>query len=84
MTLTANDKRVLESVEDIQQRYDGFGPHGPSDWVAIKRLKAAGLIVCIGFGSCEDCDTPSHRLEMHEGPIYVTAEHAAKTLRLAQ
>lgn len=70
MNLTNNDKRVLRAVGEACQKFDGFGPHGSGDHIALRRLIPRGLVELTGHGVCEDCDTPKHRYEPTEGPIY--------------
>lgn len=77
--LTRNDRRVLAAIKRAQAEYDGFAPHGPADWIGVRRLLAAGLVKANGFGVCCDCDTEAHILEPTEGPIFVlTAEGGAR------
>ncbi len=61
--MTANDLRVLRAVSEACEKFDGFIPHGPRDWVAVKRLRAAGLVQYHGEAVCQDCDTEAHRFE---------------------
>lgn len=65
--LSDNDRRVLENVRGVPDRWDGYIPHGAANWTAIRRLERAGLIECVGIGGCETCEGN----EPHEGPIFV-------------
>ena len=72
--LTRNDRRMLESVQNAQGKWDGLAPHGSSDWVAIRRLGAAGLVSQDGDGWCETC--PSG----HDTPLFVLTPAGESTL----
>lgn len=63
--LTANDRRVLSAVEIASRDFDGFAPHGVSDWIAVKRLTRAGLVEPTDPGVCQSCREP------HDTQIYV-------------
>lgn len=65
--MTHNDKRVLDAIDEVCTRLDGFIPHGAADWKGVDRLQKAGLIVSIGFARCEDC-------EEHEQQAFKRAE----------
>ncbi|HET9554315.1 MAG TPA: hypothetical protein VFP50_15240 [Anaeromyxobacteraceae bacterium] len=63
--LTDNDSRVLRAVEVACGEFDGFAPHGARDWVAVRRLRASGLVVQNADGRCETCP------EGHDTLLYV-------------
>ena len=54
--LSANDKRILDAVDEVCTRLDGFIPHGIADWTGVRRLVKAGVIDTIGFARCENCE----------------------------
>lgn len=74
--MTENDKRVLRNIEIAQREWDGYAPHGSSDWLAVRRLRAAGWVDEVGWGTCADCDCS----EPHEGPIFALTKEG----RMAQ
>jgi hypothetical protein len=65
MIITANDRRVLDNIERACREYDGYIPHGSSDWTAIKRLEKELLVECSSeWGDCQTCREP------HEAPMF--------------
>lgn len=81
MKLSDNDARVMRAAVRVQESgYDGFSPHGAADWVAVRRLVAAGLLRFGGFGVCEDCDSPAHRRDPTESQMFIVTADGARTL----
>ena len=70
MSLSANSQRVLEAIRNASPEWDGWAPHGSADWTGVCRLLAANLIIHVGMGVCEDCDTEAHRREPTEVPLF--------------
>jgi hypothetical protein len=73
--LTANDRRVLESVEWAMGHWDGYVPHTLADWTGLRRLGKRGLVRFVDFGACE-CD----RGEPHEDASIYALTDAGKAL----
>lgn len=76
--MTPNDRRVLSSIGRIADGdcpdFDGWAPHGSADSVAVQRLLRSGLIRSVGWGVCMDCDSPRHRREPTEVPLYILTD----------
>ena len=73
--MTRNDARVLAfACAAPSKGWDGFAPHGASDWKAVRRLETAGLISYVGQGICDDCDTAAHRREPTEVGLYAATD----------
>lgn len=70
MTLTENDLRVLRAAIEATDAWDGYVPHGAVDHRAIGRLCRGGLVTRVGVGVCSECDSPTHRANPTEVPIY--------------
>lgn len=66
MKLTKNDRRMLSDTQRICDVHDGCCPHGSADWIATRRLLAAGLVESIGVAMCADCDCADD----HEAPAF--------------
>ena len=71
--LSGNDLRVLRAVEYACGEWDGFIPHGASDWMAIRRLEQESLVEqCDDYGSCQTCGRE------HESAMYRLTKRVAK------
>lgn len=53
--LSTNAQKTLERVVAIPKDWDGWIPHGPGDFAAIRKLEDADLVEFVDFGGCEDC-----------------------------
>lgn len=81
--MTMNDTRVLAAACSAPSMgWDGFAPHGASDWKAVRRLENDGLILYVGRGICEDCDTAAHRCEPTEVCLYAATDAGRKALEV--
>lgn len=61
--MTPNDWRVLRAVDRACRTWDGFGPHGPRDWCAIRRLEREGFVEqAFEYGECQSC-SESHECQ---------------------
>jgi hypothetical protein len=70
--LSPNDRRVLDAIKRACDEWDGFAPHGSGDWIAIRRLCVAGLIVELDGGVCQSCSEP------HDTPLFALAPGATR------